>query len=55
MKPAILAVDQGTTSTRAVVFDESGMPVGSAQEEFARHYPRDGWVEQDPEDLWLAV
>ena len=55
VKPAILAVDQGTTSTRAVVFDESGMPVGSAQEEFARHYPRDGWVEQDPEDLWRTT
>ena len=55
MKPGILAVDQGTTSTRAVVYDASGEPVASAQEEFARRYPNDGWVEQDPEDLWTTT
>ena len=51
----ILAIDQGTTSTRAIVFDESLRPIGSAQAEFAQHYPASGWVEHDPEDLWQTV
>jgi glycerol kinase len=48
----ILALDQGTTSSRAIVFDQRGRPRGSAQREFAQHYPRPGWVEHDPADLW---
>jgi glycerol kinase len=54
----ILAVDQGTTSTRAIVFDSHAQPVALAQREFAQHYPERGWVEHDPEDIWrdtLAV
>ena len=51
----ILAIDQGTTSTRAIVFDESLRPIASAQAEFAQHYPASGWVEHDPEDLWQTV
>jgi glycerol kinase len=50
--PCILALDQGTTSSRAIVFDRRGRPVATAQQEFAQHYPRPGWVEHDPRDLW---
>ena len=48
----ILALDQGTTSTRAVVFDAGMRPVASAQAEFPQKFPQSGWVEHDPEDLW---
>lgn len=54
----IVAIDQGTTSTRALRFDRDGRILATAQREFAQHYPRDGWVEHDPEDIWrdtLAV
>ncbi len=50
--PGILAIDQGTTSSRAIVFDAEGGVVSSAQQEFPQHYPDDGWVEHDPEDIW---
>jgi len=48
----LLALDQGTTSSRALVFDLDGHPVASAQREFPQHYPQPGHVEHDPEDLW---
>lgn len=48
----LLALDQGTTSSRAIVFDLSGRPLASAQREFKQHYPQPGWVEHDPADLW---
>ena len=48
----ILAIDQGTTSTRAIVFDEKCRIAGLGQREFAQHYPRSGWVEHDPDDIW---
>lgn len=48
----ILAIDQGTTSTRAILFEESGRQAGMAQKELRLHYPANGWVEQDPEDIW---
>jgi glycerol kinase len=48
----LLALDQGTTSSRALVFDLDGHPVASAQREFPQHYPQPGRVEHDPEDLW---
>ena len=51
----LLAVDQGTTSTRAIVFDGALRPIASAQEEFPQHFPNSGWVEHDPEDLWRSV
>ena len=51
----ILAIDQGTTSSRAVVFDDRMRPCGQAQEEFAQHFPRSGWVEHAPDDLWQSV
>ena len=51
----ILAIDQGTTSSRAIVFSSAFEIVGLAQEEFPQHFPRSGWVEHDPEDLWRTV
>lgn len=51
----VLAMDQGTTSSRAIVFDASGQQVAVAQEEFPQHYPADGWVEHDPEDIWATT
>ncbi|MDZ7810861.1 MAG: glycerol kinase GlpK [Arhodomonas sp.] len=51
---AILALDQGTTSSRAIVFDARSRPVAVSQEEFPEHYPGDGRVEHDPEDLWVS-
>ena len=52
MAQHILVIDQGTTSTRSIVFDRDGRAVGRAQEEFPQIYPHPGWVEHDPETLW---
>ena len=52
---AILAIDQGTTSSRAVIFADDLTPRASAQQEFPQHFPRSGWVEHDPEDLWATT
>ncbi len=51
----ILAIDQGTTSSRALVLDASYNVKGIAQQEFAQHYPASGWVEHDPEEIWSSV
>ncbi|MGC1428086.1 MAG: glycerol kinase GlpK [Albidovulum sp.] len=51
----ILAIDQGTTSSRAILFDGSMRVVASAQEEFPQHFPASGWVEHDPSDIWSTV
>src|SRR5215472_4081810 len=51
----ILAIDQGTTSTRAVLFDADGEPVAQAQRELAQHFPRPSWVEHDSEEIWQAT
>ncbi|PIV73521.1 MAG: glycerol kinase [Rhodobacteraceae bacterium CG17_big_fil_post_rev_8_21_14_2_50_65_11] len=51
----ILAIDQGTTSSRAIVFDDNLLVVATAQEEFEQHFPRSGWVEHDPSDLWSTT
>ena len=48
----VLALDQGTTSSRAIIFEETGKPVASAQREFKQHYPEPGWVEHDPDEIW---
>ena len=53
--PHLLAIDQGTTSSRAVVFDAHATPVASAQRALTPIYPRDGWVEQDPEEIWRST
>jgi glycerol kinase len=51
----VLALDQGTTSSRAIVFDRRGRARGTARQEFAQHFPRPGWVEHDPRDLWEST
>ena len=51
----ILAIDQGTTSTRAIVFDAGGRPVASAQKELPQIFPKPGWVEHDAEEIWRAT
>ena len=50
----ILALDQGTTSSRAIVFDEAGAIRAVAQKEFTQHFPQPGWVEHDPEEIWAT-
>jgi glycerol kinase len=51
----LIAIDQGTTSTRAIVFDAKLTPIAAAQQELRQIYPAPGWVEHDPEDIWSAV
>ncbi|WP_424944870.1 glycerol kinase GlpK [Aliiroseovarius crassostreae] len=51
----ILAIDQGTTSSRAILFDAGMRPGKSAQQEFTQHFPASGWVEHDPEEIWTSV
>lgn len=51
-KKYVLALDQGTTSCRAILFDRDSNIVGVAQKEFTQHYPKPGWVEHDPEEIW---
>lgn len=55
MTPYLLALDQGTTSTRAMLFDLEGAVVASAQVELKQYYPQAGWVEHDPEEIWEAT
>jgi glycerol kinase len=52
MNQFILAFDQGTTSSRAIVFDYHGQPVATAQKEFTQYFPSPGWVEHDPKEIW---
>ena len=52
MKKYILALDQGTSSSRAIVFDHQGTPLHVCQKEFTQHFPRPGWVEHDPMEIW---
>ena len=54
MSTYLLAIDQGTTSSRAIVFDPDGRPRAVAQKEFQQYYPDDGWVEHDPEEIWSS-
>jgi glycerol kinase len=51
----ILAIDQGTTGTRAILYDQKGHIVQSVYEEFTQHYPKPGWVEHDPLEIWQTV
>ena len=51
----LLSIDQGTSSSRSVVFDQLGGVVASAQQEFPQEYPQPGWVEHDPEAIWQSV
>lgn len=54
MEQYILALDQGTSSSRAIVFDHGGRICASAQKEFPQHFPKPGWVEHDPKDIWSS-
>ena len=55
MSKKIISIDQGTTSTRAVVFSDKGEFIGFEQKEFSQLFPDDGWVEHDPEEIWQSV
>ena len=51
MREYILAIDQGTTGTTAIIFDHQGRPVCRGYQEFTQYYPQPGWVEHDPEEI----
>jgi glycerol kinase len=53
-KKYILSIDQGTTSSRAIIFDKKGEIISIAQEEFKQIYPRAAWVEHDPKEIWSS-
>ena len=55
MSQYILSIDQGTTSSRAMLFDENGHASFTAQKEFSQHFPRDGWVEHNAEEIWTTT
>ncbi|MTH96751.1 glycerol kinase GlpK [Roseibium sp. RKSG952] len=55
MAGAILAIDQGTTSSRAILFGADFQPISVGQREFPQHFPKSGWVEHDPEDIWSTT
>lgn len=55
MKHYLLGIDQGTTSTRAIIFDALGRPCSSAQQEFKQYYPHNGWVEHDAREIWQSA
>jgi len=55
MNRHIISIDQGTTSSRAILFDSGGRSVFSSQLEFTQHFPKDGWVEHDPEEIWSTT
>ncbi|MFZ8977325.1 MAG: FGGY family carbohydrate kinase, partial [Pseudohongiellaceae bacterium] len=55
MGKAILAIDQGTTSSRALVFDTEGKQLGLGQQEFTQHFPNNGWVEHDADEIWATT
>ena len=53
-KKYVLALDQGTSSSRAIVFDHNGNICSSAQQEFTQYFPKPGWVEHDPMEIWSS-
>ena len=55
MKKFIISIDQGTTSSRAILFDLKGKPIFVSQTEFTQYFPNDGWVEHDPEEIWKTT
>ena len=52
MADFIISIDQGTTSSRAILFSLKGKPIYSSQKEFTQHFPKSGWVEHNPEEIW---
>ena len=55
MKKFLVAIDQGTTSSRAILFSLSGKPIYTSQKEFTQYFPKDGWVEHDPNEIWQTT
>ena len=55
MKKFIVAIDQGTTSTRSILFDLRGNPLFISQKEFKQFFPNNGWVEHDPDEIWSTT
>ena len=55
MSATILALDQGTTSSRAILFEEAGNIIAADQQEFTQHFPQSGWVEHDANEIWDTV
>ena len=55
MRKFIISIDAGTTSNRSVLFDLKGNPVFSSQKEFTQYFPKNGWVEHDPEEIWKTT
>ena len=55
MKKFIISIDAGTTSNRSILFDLNGRPVYSSQKEFTQYFPKNGWVEHDPEEIWKTT
>ena len=55
MRKFIISIDAGTTSNRSILFDLKGKPVFSSQKEFTQYFPKSGWVEHDPEEIWRTT
>ncbi len=55
MKKFIVSIDQGTTSTRSILFDLNGKPIFTSQLEFKQYFPKNGWVEHDPDEIWFST
>ena len=55
MEQYIMSIDQGTTSSRAILFDKEGEIQGVAQREFKQYFPKSGWVEHDANEIWTSV
>ena len=55
MKKFIISIDAGTTSNRSILFDLKGKPVYSSQKEFTQYFPKNGWVEHDPNEIWKST
>ena len=55
METYIMSIDQGTTSSRAIIFDKAGKQVASSQKEFPQYFPKPGWVEHDANEIWISV
>ncbi len=55
MKKFIISIDAGTTSNRSILFDLKGKPIFSSQKEFTQYFPKSGWVEHDPDEIWRTT
>ena len=55
MKKFIVSIDAGTTSIRSILFDIKGKPIFSSQKEFTQYFPKNGWVEHDPDEIWIKT